>query len=180
MTLQRTLRLYRLPAATTTPGFRELRQQDCDAAWALLDRYLAAFDVAPRFSVDDFVHWFLPRPGVVFSYVVERDGVITDFVSFFSLPSSVVRPHPTHKVLDAAYAFYNVSADAAGWNALITDALVAARDHGMDVFNALDLMDNKLFLKDLKFGQGNGQLHYYLYNWRSGVLSPDKVALVMQ
>lgn len=36
-----------------------------------------------------------------------------------------------------------------------------------DVFNALTLHDNPLFLEQLKFGAGDGQLHYYLYNWRT-------------
>ncbi len=36
-----------------------------------------------------------------------------------------------------------------------------------DVFNALTLHDNPLFLEDLKFGAGDGQLHYYLYNYRT-------------
>jgi glycylpeptide N-tetradecanoyltransferase len=34
------------------------------------------------------------------------------------------------------------------------------------VVNALTLMDNPLFLDDQKFGPGDGQLHYYLYNYR--------------
>ena len=37
---------------------------------------------------------------------------------------------------------------------------------GFDVFNALDLMENKQFLEKLKFGVGDGFLQYYLYNWR--------------
>lgn len=28
-------------------------------------------------------------------------------------------------------------------------------------------MDNTLFLEDQKFGAGDGQLHYYLFNWRT-------------
>lgn len=36
-----------------------------------------------------------------------------------------------------------------------------------DVFNALTLHDNPLFLEELKFGAGDGQLHYYLYNYRT-------------
>lgn len=36
-----------------------------------------------------------------------------------------------------------------------------------DVFNALTLLDNVLFLNDQKFGAGDGQLHYYLYNYRT-------------
>lgn len=36
-----------------------------------------------------------------------------------------------------------------------------------DVFNALTLLDNPLFLQDQKFGAGDGRLHYYLYNFRT-------------
>jgi glycylpeptide N-tetradecanoyltransferase len=40
-----------------------------------------------------------------------------------------------------------------------------------DVFNALTLQDNPFFLEQLKFGAGDGQLHYYLYNWRTPTIS---------
>jgi glycylpeptide N-tetradecanoyltransferase len=35
------------------------------------------------------------------------------------------------------------------------------------VFNALTLLDNPLFLEEQKFGPGDGQLHYYLFNYRA-------------
>ncbi len=44
-----------------------------------------------------------------------------------------------------------------------------------DVFNALDLMDNKEFLEKLKFGIGDGNLQYYLYNWKCPEMSANKV-----
>ena len=46
---------------------------------------------------------------------------------------------------------------------------------GFDVFNALDLMDNKEFLEKLKFGIGDGNLQYYLYNWRCPTMEPNQV-----
>lgn len=36
-----------------------------------------------------------------------------------------------------------------------------------DVFNALTLLDNPLFLDQQKFAPGDGHLHYYLYNYRT-------------
>lgn len=33
--------------------------------------------------------------------------------------------------------------------------------------NALTLMDNPFFLEEQKFGPGDGQLHYYLFNYRT-------------
>jgi len=34
-----------------------------------------------------------------------------------------------------------------------------------DVFNCLNIMANYEFLKDLKFGVGDGILNYYMYNY---------------
>lgn len=47
------------------------------------------------------------------------------------------------------------------------DALIIAKKFKFDVFNALTLMDNTLFLEQQKFGAGDGQLHYYLYNYKA-------------
>ena len=49
-----------------------------------------------------------------------------------------------------------------------------------DVFNALDLMDNAEFLEKLKFGIGDGNLQYYLYNWRCPPMKNENVGLVLQ
>ena len=38
------------------------------------------------------------------------------------------------------------------------EALILARAKDVDVFNALDIMDNQSFLSELKFGQGDGHL----------------------
>jgi len=56
-------------------------------------------------------------------------------------------------------------------NDLVGDCLILAKEAKFDVFNALTLADNALFLEDLKFGYGDGYLHYYLYNWRTKVIA---------
>lgn len=53
-------------------------------------------------------------------------GLIIDFVSFYTLPSTVMH-HPVHKSLRAAYSFYNVS-NKTPWVELINDALIAAKN----------------------------------------------------
>ena len=47
---------------------------------------------------------------------------------------------------------------------------------GSDVFNALDVMENSSILEELKFGKGDGNLHYYFYNWKCPELAPEKVS----
>lgn len=103
---------------------------------------------------------------------------ITEFVSFFSPELSIIG-NPKHKVLRVAYLFYYASesglttppdrsAYKARLNQLLGDTLVVAKRANFDVFNALFLMDNALFLEQHKFGPGDGLSHYYLFNYRAG------------
>ena len=86
---------------------------------------------------------------------------ITDFFTFYSLPSTVVR-NAKHSLLEAAYLFYYATDVAFEPGAeedgrlkkrlqqLIGDALIIAAGANFDVFNALSLMDNNQFLDNLK------------------------------
>ena len=77
MTMQRTLKLYKLPTETTTSGFRRLKMEDVDQCHKLLGDYLQKFDLAPVFSKEEFVHWFLPQEKIIDSYVVENYGNVS-------------------------------------------------------------------------------------------------------
>ncbi|XP_028675458.2 glycylpeptide N-tetradecanoyltransferase 1 [Erpetoichthys calabaricus] len=179
MTMQRTLKLYRLPEATKTPGLRSMERKDVPAVHGLLREYLCQFHLTPCMSVEEVEHWLLPRENIIDTHVVENsEGVVTDFLSFYTLPSTIMN-HPVHKSLKAAYSFYNVHTTTPLLD-LMNDALILAKSKGFDVFNALDLMENKTFLEKLKFGIGDGNLQYYLYNWKCPSMSAEKVGLVLQ
>ena len=184
----------------------------------LLNNYLSRFDLTPIFNTADVLHWFTPQPNIIESFVVEdpdTPGKLTDFVSFYTLPSTVMN-HPQHTSIkvsqhstiviicyilfpQAAYSFYNVSTETP-WPDLMGDALVLAKKTNFDVFNALDLMENRYlaveiqvfycdfkndfafseFLEKLKFGIGDGNLQYYLYNWKCPKMDPKRIGLVLQ
>lgn len=86
---------------------------------------------------------------------------ITDFFSFYTLPSTIMN-HQKHHLLEAAYLFYYATdvafqedADANGLlkrrlRDLIGDAIIVADQAKFDVFNALTLMDSAYYLQDLK------------------------------
>ena len=181
MTMKGTLRYHKLPDATATPGLRPMEPADVPGVLLLLRQHLSGYGIAPVFeSEEDVAHWLLPRDEVLHSFVRAdgADGDVTDLISFYSLPSSVLH-HPKHKDLMAAYAYYNIAATVP-LAQLLQDALILARDRGFDVFNALDLMQNAGELKQLKFGIGDGCLQYYLYNWKlARKLEPSEVGLVM-
>ncbi|KAG6769953.1 hypothetical protein POTOM_025620 [Populus tomentosa] len=180
MTMSRTIKLYKLPDSPATPGFRNMELRDVPAVTRLLRNHLSQFVVAPDFDENDVEHWLLPTENVVDSYLVESPETheITDFCSFYTLPSSILG-NQNHSTLKAAYSYYNVSTKTPLLQ-LMNDALIVAKQKDFDVFNALDVMHNESFLKELKFGPGDGQLHYYLYNYRlRHALRPSELGLVL-
>ncbi|KAH6817199.1 myristoyl-CoA:protein N-myristoyltransferase [Perilla frutescens var. frutescens] len=180
MTMSRAIKLYRLPASKATPGLRKMELRDVPSVTGLLQNYLSRFVVAPTFEEAEVEHWLLPQENVVDSYVVESPETheITDFFSFYTLPSSILN-NPNYSNLKAAYSFYNVSTKTPLIQ-LMQDALIVAKQKEFDVFNALDVMDNDPLLKDLKFGRGDGQLYYYLYNYRlREAMKPSELGLVL-
>uniref|UniRef100_A0A8D1Y8I5 Glycylpeptide N-tetradecanoyltransferase n=1 Tax=Sus scrofa TaxID=9823 RepID=A0A8D1Y8I5_PIG len=179
MTMQRTMKLYRLPETPKTAGLRPMEKKDIPVVHQLLTRYLRQFHLTPVMSQEEVEHWFYPQENIIDTFVVENaSGEVTDFLSFYTLPSTIMN-HPTHKSLKAAYSFYNVHTQTPLLD-LMSDALVLAKMKGFDVFNALDLMENKTFLEKLKFGIGDGNLQYYLYNWKCPSMGAEKVGLVLQ
>ena len=144
-TKPRMITKYHLPNATKQPGLREMEHKDIKQVFSLLTRYLARFEIAPVFTKAEVEHWFLHKDGpgaerVVWAYVVEdpKTHKITDFVSFYSLESSVIG-NKKHDLIRAAYLFYYATESAftteenprkvlkTRLNELINDALILAK-----------------------------------------------------
>ncbi|RMD43882.1 hypothetical protein DV735_g1207, partial [Chaetothyriales sp. CBS 134920] len=185
-TEKRMIQRNRLPDETSLPGWRAVKPSDIDAVHDLLDRYLKRMQLAQEFTREEIEHWFFnkhtnPDEQVVWAFVVEQEGKITDFASFYGLESSVLGDaSKLYDKIKAAYLFYYASETAFTDNekelksrlqAVIGDLLIEGKKAGCDVFNALTLQDNPYFLEELKFGPGDGYLHYYLYNWRTAPIS---------
>lgn len=177
--LSRYIKLQKLPQQTSIPGMRMMTKRDVPRVTELLNEYLAQYKISIVFTKEEVEYFLVPRETVIYSFVVEDSKTITDFFSFYSLPSSILK-NPDHETLNVAYSYYNVSTT----NRLkqgLEDMLVIARDLGYDVFNALDVMENAQHLEQLKFGVGDGHLHYYLYNWRVAgkTCTPQEIGLVL-
>ncbi|TDL24832.1 N-myristoyl transferase [Rickenella mellea] len=204
MTLARMVRLHKLQPtpklAAAGGGLREMEDGDIVAVAELYTRYMHRFTMAPVMTLEEMRHQFLSGRGedpgtkdgwmgrrnkqVVWAYVTENPQTkkITDFFTFYSLPSTIMQS-TRYPLLEAAYMFYYatdvVFEDGAETDGrlkkrlqeIVGDALIIADQAGFDVFNALTLMDNCEFLQDLKFGTGDGLLNFYLYNWRTAPLA---------
>lgn len=184
---------YTLPNATKTKGLRLIKPQDIDQVHELLTKFQEKFDLVQVFDKDELAYWLLggtTNSSIIKTYVVEHDGKITDFFSYYLLPFTVL-DNPTYNELGIAYLYYYASDSAfnddepaykARLNSLITDALITAKGYGVDVFNALTTQDNPYFIKKAKFGSGDGFLNYYLFNYKTwpihGGIDPKSKELV--
>ncbi|CAD2216449.1 N-myristoyl transferase [Angomonas deanei] len=170
-------RHYKLPDAPQTKGTREMTEKDVADVCRILNEYLITFDVTPQFNEEEVQHYLLPRDGVVYSYVVEHNNKVTDFFSFYILSSTVIG-NSKYNELNAAYVYY-YAAKTTKLENLMTDLLIVAKSKGLDVCNLVNILDNQSFLETAKFLPGDGNLHYYFYNWAYPKTEPSKVGLVM-
>lgn len=84
------IRKYFLPSKTSTKGLRPMKSEDVPAVKDLLVRYLDRFHLKQEFSNEEIEHLLCSAAakGVVWSYVVEQEGKITDFISYYLLEVS--------------------------------------------------------------------------------------------
>ena len=173
------IKLLSLPKETSIENIRPMERRDVKQVQALLDEYLKNFDLSFHFNKEEVVHFMLPREDVVYSYVIcdPDTNEITDFISYYNLPSTCLKSEK-HKQIKAAFCYYIVPKKHS-IKELMKEALILAKNDKFDVFNALDIMDNKEAFDDLHFGMGNGNLYYYLYNWSITDTPTDKIGIVL-
>lgn len=164
---------YALSNDTKTPGWRAMELKDVDAVFELYNSFRKKYLVSQQMSREEVFHWIYGGKHQdnkkVHAFVVEdAQGKLTDFISFYVLPFTVLS---TGEELGVSYLFY-YAVDGEGaalkerLRSLVYDAMVESKKFGTDVFNALTGQDNVLFIDDLKFGPGDGELNYYLFNYR--------------
>ncbi len=130
-------------------------------------------------------------------------GAVTDLLSMYYLPASNLGC-AKHTDLQSMYVFYVVPGRHSMVQ-LLSDATALAKQvrecgcvvlcllcvgsfhffswtplqAGADVLNMLDVMRCRVAGKELKFHEGTGVLHYYLYNWKCPSIIPDDLALLL-
>ena len=181
---------YKLPIKSAL-NIRPLVENDLPRVCELLEIYLKKFELSHELTLEECRHWFLLREKVVYSYVIldenSNDEIIVDFFSIYSIPSTILNQpnHPNHpkiphESIQVAYLFYYSVSSEIRLLPLIKSVLQEATRLGFDVLNCLNLMENDdNLLNALKFGAGDGQLRFYLYNWKSKPLKPHEIGFIM-
>lgn len=104
--MARYVKLYRLPQEPAIPGLRAMEKKDVTVVTEKLNEHLRKYKLHIQFNQQEVAHFLLPRENVVESFVItDAKDQITDFMSFYSLPSSILK-NPLHNTLNVAYCFY--------------------------------------------------------------------------
>jgi len=149
---------YPIPKSKV-PGFREMRIEDLPSARKFLNKKLEQKRVHCVYSEESFKHIFMPWEDVMQTYIVEKDGEVTDFISFYHVPSTCLGKG---KILSVWYLFHAYSDRLLE---VFNSSLHEMKSLGADVINFLnfghfdELIDENVAL-------GTGAVEYYLYNWK--------------
>lgn len=146
------MKLNRKPPPS--PYMRPMVAQDVPRVRELLNAHLARWPIHRQWSLEEVSQEILPL-----APWVNRGPEVTDFVSFYTVPTST--KHPLHPEFKNAHLYYCVPGSME-MKDLVNHAMAVSN---ADVFTALDVMDREpSMLKDMKFKVGTGLLKYYLFN----------------
>ena len=167
---------YNLPHGAI---LRPAEAKDMKSVRKLVQNYISKYKMFTDYTKKDFAHYFVRREGIIESFVIETKGQVTDFFSFYNLPSTVLQ-NKRYNQIKAAYSYYFVNTSLS-MTELYRVALIKAKELDYDVFNALDIMDNSTTFEELLFSSGDGYLQYYVYNWKlkQTILKPSEIGIVL-
>ena len=93
-TMAKYIKTHRLPNQVTNQQMRPMQDKDVPRVTEMLNEYLSQVKIHIIFTEDEVAHFMLPRENVIYSYVVEKyennANTITDFYSFYNLPSTIL------------------------------------------------------------------------------------------
>ena len=131
-----------------TSDFRKMYTKDIPKVTKILQNHFKQFKIAPVIDKEWVKHWILPAN----SYINEIDNT---FISFYDIPNH--RKDGLYTIKQA-YSFYIVGD-------VFNDAFLIAKNLGYDLFTTLDIGKDVPNLEKQKFLKGDGNVHYYLFNW---------------
>ena len=131
-----------------TSDFRKMYTKDIPKVTKILQNHFKQFKIAPVIDKEWVKHWILPAN----SYINVVDNT---FISFYDIPND--RKDGLYTIKQA-YSFYIVGD-------VHNDAFLIAKNLGYDMFTTLDIGKNIPYLEKQKFLKGDGNVHYYLFNW---------------
>lgn len=151
---------------------RPMRVEDVDGLLAIYNKECRNYEVYEIIDRNTFLHNFLPRKDVIYTYVVD-DDVVREFVSFFII-DTVCSGSP--ESIKTAYLYYYASPEP---ERLVEDLVHTLKELEIDLLNLLNMGKNKEIVQNPAYLSGTGYLHYSFYNFQTNKVDPEKLFFVM-
>lgn len=172
-------KLYKvnIPKLENSYIIRPLELKDVDVCLIKLNNYLKQYKLTHVFDKDGFIHYFTPTQNIIYTYVVEKDNIITDMISFFVIDNTISN-NKDYKEYKAGYLYYYFN-ESLNLEDLFNIGFFYAKSQNIDVFNILNMFNLNDVVDKCKFLSGTGHLNYYLYNYKCNSMKINEVALPM-
>lgn len=152
---------HKMPDNFYNKNFKKATENHIDQMFDLFQQYMSKYNMHPIYTIDEFKNHFMNEN--VTCYVIEKDNKVVDFISYITMQTEVLQNNSKYKFIRRAYLYYYTATNETLYS-LLKDMLIVARNSSIDVFDALDIMENTSALTDLGFDEGTGISNYYLYN----------------
>lgn len=157
-------------------NLRKIKETDFEQCCKLLNEYHMKFKISVQFEQEEFNTHFKFRENIIESYVIEKDGKITDFVSYFFIPSKITEGKHTEMKRAYIYYYFNTENEL---SKIIENTLLIMKEKQIDVVNCINQYNNNTFIDKLKFKEGTGGLNFYLFNWMCPPIINSDMAMIM-
>lgn len=155
--------------------FKKIEESHVDQTYDLFNRYIDKYNIHPIFTKEEFKREFFDNK-FISTYVVEdENGYVIDFVSYYTLNTSVLVKNDKHKNIKRGYLYYYTCQNLTPYK-LLQNILIIAKKYGVDVFTALDNMENMNVLRELGFDETPTTQHQYMYNIKIPTLQNTQIA----
>lgn len=169
-------KLYKVKDKLTT-NLRLLEDKDIKNCVDKYNNYYKKYKIHQIFTQDEFKHKFLSKNNVIDSFVIEKNGIIMDFISIFYVKTRVFN---NNKYLDYSMAqiYHYFYSDEKNFIDMIDDVLYMMKQKNIDVVNCINQMDASIFLDRLKFKERLGENNFYIWNMKCLPVNSSDIALI--
>lgn len=170
--------LHQISNYECDPRFVPLEERHLEQAYIILTNYLKRYSFHQVMSFAQFKHYFYPDDPslrVVTSYVALNDNdpdQVEDMISYYSL-DSLVLDQIGESVKTIYLFYYSCASNDLYW--MFTNLLGCIKHKNYDVCNITNIMENQVLIDNDMFLEGSGRLKYFMYNWKSELMSSKQI-----
>lgn len=169
VTLEDLERVYYLPKKfilnkKAKEKFVRMEEEHCPQAYEKLCAYFKKFNVHPVWTYEEFKEHFMGHSHV-YAYVMIWEEEVIDFVSFYVQPiQNFADESEKYPQIRVGHLYHYSATDETAYR-MVSNALIAAKNHGIDVMKGLEVMEHGLNMQDHAFIEDNDLSFYYMWNW---------------